>query len=528
MTRIRGFLVVALVLVSCSPTSEVTGGPASSGTTVTSPTTTVTSPTTTVTFPTTTVTFPTTTVTFPTTTGSRAPVRGAAGIGDSLYPGLGNGGYEVDHYDLDLAIDPEAGTLEGTATISATAKENLAGFNLDLVGLDVDAVTVDGEPVFNQHEGRELAIRPGAVLRAGTGFEVTVNYHGEPLPGTAAVPLGGGWQNEGDMVYVIDEPDGAASWFPANDHPRDPATFTITLTVPAGYDTVTSGRAVSGLGDPDQPDKWDIPEQTATYLVAMAIGHFEHEELAPAGSVDLSLWYPPDLDHSLLEPFHRQAEMIDFFSERFGDFPFARYGALIIDDPSLGAALETQTLSTFGTPILPLGEQLVAHEMAHQWFGDTVRLQNWSDVWLNEGFATLAQWLWLEHRSGQTAYNTAVSNAYNLMSGASLAQGSEGPALARLRFPPPTRPAPNDLFNRSVYLRGGLALVALRDEVGDDLMWRILTRWHERYGGSTATTEDFVGLVQEMAGTSAARILSDQLSNPLPPAMPARGLAPPG
>ncbi len=506
MKRLRGLLVVALLLASCSSsprsisTSSITTTTSSTSTTTTSSTTTTTLP----------------------------PVVGAAGIGDPLFPGLGNGGYEVDHYDLDLAIDPAAGTMKGTATIAATAQESLSGFSLDLVGLEVDEVKVDGEPATSQHEGRELAIRPPRVLEAGDVFEVTVDYHGQPQVGTAAVPFGGGWRREGDMVYVVDEPDGAASWFPANDHPRDPATYTITLTVPPGYDTVTSGLAVSGLDDPDQPDKWNIPEETATYLVAMAVGDFHHEELAPAGPVSLSLWYPPDLDQNLLEPFHHQAEMIDFLSGRFGAFPFDRYGALIIDDPTLGAALETQTLSTFGSPILPLGEQLVAHEMAHQWFGDSVRLQNWSDVWLNEGFATFAQWLWLEHRGGQVAYNGAVANAYHLMSGESLAEGSQGPALAQMRFPPPVKPRPNDLFNRSVYLRGGLALVALRDEVGDDTMWRILTRWHHQQAGSTATTGDFSDLVTELAGSSAERTLDAQLSSPLPPPMPARDLAPPG
>lgn len=516
MKRIRGLVVTALLVASCSV------APAGSN-----PATTSTAPIGSATASTSSTTSAITT-TIPTTTTTSPPSAGAAGIGDSLFPDLGNGGYEVDHYDLDLAIDPVAGTLRGTATLDATAQESLSSFNLDLVGLEVDAVAVDGEPASTRHEGRDLAIRPRRILEAGSGFEVTVDYHGQPQVGTAAVPFGGGWQQEGDTVYVIDEPDGAQSWFPANDHPRDAATFTITLSVPPGYDTVTSGLPISGLDDPDLPDIWNIPEQTATYLVAMAVGHFRHEVLTPAGPVGLTLWYPPDINQGLLEPFRHQAEMIDLFSDRFGAFPFDRYGALIIEDPGLGGALETQTLSTFGTPILPLGEQLVAHEMAHQWFGDTVRLENWSDVWLNEGFATFAQWLWLEHRDGQAAYNQAVANAYDLMSGASLAEGSQGPALAMMRFPPPIRPVPNDLFNRSVYLRGGLALVAVRDEVGDDTMWEILTQWHERYGGATATTADFEGLVTELAGPSAAETLADQLSSPLPPAMPTRGLAPPG
>ena len=457
----------------------------------------------------------TTTSTEPTTTVPTADgERGLAGIGDPFYPELGNGGYDVSHYQLNLDIDPEEGSLQGTATISAVALSDLSAFNLDLVGLEVSGVRVNGVEAVVLRDGREMTVTPETRLDAGRPFEVEIEYGGKPVTSTA-VPFGSGWVHRDQLIYVIDEPDGASTWFPANDHPRDPATFGINLTVPAGYETVTSGVAVGGLDDPDLPDRWEIPEPTAPYLVALAVGDFVRTEQRPVDGVELTLWHPPGLDPRLLAPFDSHQAMISYYAELFGDYPFDRYGALVIDDPGLAAALETQTLSTFGILTLNLGEQVVAHELAHQWFGDSVRLDTWNDIWLNEGLATFAQWLWVEQANGPAAYDESVVDAYRLMSGENFGEG--GAAEARRRFPPPAHPSPDDLFNPSVYLRGGLALVAVRDEVGDDVMWKILTEWHRRFGGSVATSQNFKDLVAELGGPEALSILTGHLESPLVP-----------
>lgn len=449
-------------------------------------------------------------------------------MGDALFPTLGNGGYDVAHYDLDLKVHPATGGLEATANIHANATIDLGSFNLDLVGLEVESVTVDGQSADWRREARELVITPGRPLAQGSAFEVMVSYSGVPDSAAGAMPFGAGWQTVGDLVYVINQPDGASTWFPANDHPIDTATFQISLDVPDGYQTVTSGIALSGLDDPDLPDVWEIPEETPPYLVALAVGAFERTDHEPWGDVDLALWHHPETPEPVLVPFDSHPAMLAYFSNRFGPYPFSRYGALLIDDPELPAALETQTLSTFGYPIMGLGEAVVAHELVHQWFGNHLRLESWDDIWLNEGFATFGEWLWLEESEGALRYAAEVAGAYEIMSGAVFAtETSSGAAEARRRFPPPAHPTAEDMFNPSVYLRGGLALVALRDEVGDDVMWEMVEEWASRFGGTTVTTADFVDLVEEMAGADAVSILLGHLEDDLPPAMPGRRLEPP-
>ena len=517
-----------MVLMACSGPTTPSSSPDTSGAVSTTEAPTSTLPATSA--PTTAA--PTTTVPSTTTSPSAAGTAGAPGVGDPLYPRLGNGGYDVDHYDLDLDVDPGDGSLQAAATITAEAAHDLSSFNLDLVGLTVESVSVDGRPAAFSRSGRELGIEPADPISAGDRFVVTVEYGGTPTPRSDAIPFGGGWQHEDGLVYVIDQPDGAASWFPANDHPLDPATFTITLEVPPSYDTVTSGVPIEGLDDPARPDVWEIPEPTPTYLVALAVGDFERIEQEPADDVELTLWYPADgVSADELAPFDAHGEMLEFFGEQFGPYPFDRFGALVVDDPDLAAALETQTLPTYGAPTLSLGEQIVAHELAHQWFGNSVRLAEWDDIWLNEGFATYAQWSWVEHSVGVEAYDRAVAEAYALMSGAAFAvdrSEEEAARIAQDQFPPPSQPSTDDLFNASVYLRGGLALVGLRDVVGDQAMTDLLRTWYSMSEGEAVVSGRFEALVADELGAEAADVLDAHLQDPLPPAMPERSLRPLG
>jgi aminopeptidase N len=461
------------------------------------------------------------------------PAMGAAGIGDRLYPTLGNGGYDVAAYRIDLAVDPLRGSVEGTMAASAVALEDLSGFHLDLSGLQVSAVTIrpeGGEPArarFEQ-EGRELVIEAPEPLPKGSAFEVEVTYAGVPEPVAAgAVPFAPGWRRAADSFYVFGEPDGAQSWFPANDHPADKATVELTVHLPAGWQAVSGGRPESsGPG----VFRWVLDRPLAPYMVPLAIGTFE-QRTEEVGGLTYTTWFDPDLAGGLLDAFRLQPPVIAFFEARFGPYPFDSVGALVVED-DLPAALETLTLPTYTTRSVVWGDVVIAHELAHQWFGNSVSLTQWDDIWLNEGPATFAHWLWQESRQGREVYDGQIDAAYRRLSGGDLVAAGVPAGEARRRaaaaFPPPDDPPPDDLFSASVYERGALALVALRDLVGDEVTFDVLRTWTTRFAHSNATTDDFLAVVAERAGRPAAELVEAWVRDVELPEMPGRGLAPPG
>lgn len=511
MSKLHGLLALSLVVAACASSDP---GP--------SPTTAGSAPSS----------------TSPVNVRTVDPRPGAPGIGDPLYPNLGNGGYDVADYRLELEVEPATGMVRGVAAVEAVALHDLSSFNLDLVGMEVRSVDVAvaeqrGAATWRRR-GRELVVVPAEPIPAGVVFVVTVVYEGVPGPvPEGAVPFAPGWRKVGDTIYVFDQPDGAAGWFPANDHPRDRATMTLTVTVPEDVVVVSAGeRSSRRVGDGRREYRWVIDDPIAPYLVPLGIGPFRERAEPPAGSIPVTTWFDPDIPEGRLEPFRRQGEMVEFFAERFGPYPFERIGALIVEDESLRAALETQEVSTYTSPSLAWGEAVVAHELAHQWFGDAVTVARWDDIWLNEGFATFGQWLWAEHDVGPEVYDRQVMRAYRTMSGLDRASSGVPPEdaarQAREAYPPPDHPRADELFSASVYQRGGLTLVALRDLVGDEGVFDVLEEWVRRFGGRSATTEDFVALVEERLGAEAAELVTAFVEDPQIPPMPQRGLAPPG
>ncbi len=479
---------------------------------------------------------PTTTVattTLATTTGgSEDPAvegeRGSAGIGDRLYPELGNGGYDVLRYRFDLDIDSEW-SIQATADIELVPQVALASFNLDLAGLDVDGVEIPGtDDVRFEHVGRELVIELDPAAPAGRPIRVLVRYSGTPESVAAdAVPFRPGWQLGDDVAYLFSQPDGAQSLFPVNDHPQDRADVELTVTAPAGFEVISGGEVVSETGSTVVWEMTDI----APYLIPLGVGEFTLVSDREVDGVRFDVWVSNDLvEAPAVDAFDVQPEIVAFFEERFGPYPFDRAGALIVDD-QLGAALETQTIPTYTATSMQWGEVVIAHELAHQWFGNTIALAQWDDIWLNEGLSTFGHWLWMEERFDTQRYDAEVENAYRTLSGLELVGNGVEPAEAveRVRdaFPPPDDPRPADLFNRSVYERGGLTFVALRDAVGDEQLFELLHTYTARYSGQTITTEAFLALVGEVLGSESRILVESWVLDTDIPAMPERGLSPP-
>jgi aminopeptidase N len=404
---------------------------------------------------------------------------------EPYFPRHGNDGYRVAHYDLELGYRVGANRLEARAVLTATAEEAgpLGAFELDLSdALRVERVTVDGARVRHTHRGAKLRVTlpSGQPIVAGASFRVEVRYGGIPRP----VPsrYGGlGWEQLTDGVLVASQPIGAPSWFPCDDRPDRKATYRFTITTAAAYHVVANGvledKTPNGTNT-----RWvyrqDAP--TATYLVTVQIGRYTALELP--GGVAQRLVVPPRLAARAVGAFARQPRMMEVFAHRFGPYPFAGYTALVADD-ELEIPVEAQGLSVFGTNHLGEdweNERLIAHELAHQWFGNSLTLVDWRDIWLHEGFAAYAEWIWSEDSGRRTADEHARRWHRRL---------ERLPQDLVLRDPGTAK-----LFDDRVYKRGALTLHALRLSVGDDSFFRILREWTgaHRHGG--VRTEDFVEL----------------------------------
>ena len=436
-----------------------------------------------------------------TTTTAIVGTAGAPGVGDPYFPGLGNGGYDVQHYDLSL--DWDGGRLAGVAAITAVATQDLSAFNLDLSGLTVSSATVDGEPATATQAGRELTVTLAAPIASGEEFSASIGYGGTPEPIDEATDLFElGWHIDGDEVFVVSEPSGAATFFPANDHPSDKATYTIRVEAPREQTVVANGLLREEPGDAEEGGArtwvYEMPDPMASYLVQVVIGDYE---LVEAGSVgDVRIRHA--LHRSFLEEGRatvaRTAEMLDVLDDIWGPYPFAAYGVVAVDEP-LGFALETQTLSIVGSDIGSAGaeaEDILVHELAHQWVGDAVSPATWKDIWLNEGMATYSEWLWAERTGGPTAAERA-----------------------RGRFPadverPAGDPGPEELFSSTVYYRGALTMQALREAVGDDAFFEILRSWIAEHSGRSASTTDFVALAERVSGAELDALFQRWLYDP--------------
>ena len=441
----------------------------------------------------------------------------ATGSGDSLYPGLGNSGYDVEHYAVELTFDPDDGAVVASTTISATATETLTALSLDFAGPDVTALRIDGTAADFERVGAELLIEPSEPITAGRPFTVVVGYEGVPRAlRSRAKPGEVGWRTDPDgAVFVVSEPDGGHTWAPLNDHPSDKATFSFTITAPNAVTAVANGTLVETESDAGWTTwRWEHDHLMASYLATMIIGDFEivpDEAGSAVAGVPIRNVLPPDLASSIPAPLKRQGEMMEFLEQIFGPYPFDVYGIAVVE--GYESALENQTLSVFGRELIEdtpaTLEAVLVHELAHQWWGDAVSLADWRDIWLKEGLATYAEWLWLEHTEGPADLEATVQQELAFMTA--------------VGFPPPGDPPPYDLYNLSVYVWGALTFHALRIEIGDEAFFDTLRAYFDAYQGSSATTADFIEVAERVSGQELGDLFERWLHSEAPPPLPRPG-----
>ncbi|MFF7683832.1 M1 family metallopeptidase [Microbacterium sp. NPDC007973] len=426
---------------------------------------------------------------------------------DPYAPQSGDRSYDVESYDLSLTYRVRTNRLDGVATIVGIARESLSSFALDLVGLRTGRVRMDGAPVRFAAGPRVLRVTPGRTIAPGERFAVEVTYGGAPAPrrsrwGTV------GWEELTDGALVAGQPIGAPTWFPCNDRPDARARMRMEITVDDGYAVAATGVAGAIIrrgGRVTTTFTSDVP--TATYLAAVHVGRYRTRPLAGSGDgviPPVSVTAPPALTSAADRAFATVPDMLRLFDRLFGPYP-QEACSLVVTADELEIPLEAQGLAVFGmNHLVPAAQRLVAHELAHQWFGNSVGLARWSDIWLNEGFACYAEWLWSEE-SGGTDVETCVAENYAGL-------------VAKPRDLLLVDPGPDDMFDDRVYKRGAIALHAVRREVGDAAFFDLLRAWTAEHRHRLVTTDDFRRAVEAAGGGDAATVLSRWIDHrALPP-----------
>lgn len=419
---------------------------------------------------------------------------GGSGLRDPYFPKAGNGGYDVTHYDLDLAYDPDApdaATLSGTATLTARAGQDLSAFDLDLDGLDIRSVTVDGDNARWNRTGQELTVRPHDDLDEGRAFRVTVRYSGTPRTITDPDGSKEGWLPTKDGAVALGEPTGSMAWFPGNHHPSDKASYDLTITVPEGLQAVSNGELTATRTTGGRTTStWHTAEPMASYLATLAIGDYDVRRYTiPAGSPDgLPVYTAVDPSQAAAsrEVLAQLPAVMKWAQAAFGPYPFSSTGAIIDRVGDAGYALETQNRPFF--PGAPDTGTLV-HELAHQWFGDSVTPKTWQDMWLNEGFATYAEWMWTEDHGGDSAQQTFDA----------LYDHGDDDYEDLWDFPPGKPSSAAHLSDSPVYQRGAMVLHKIRQTVGDEAFTAIVHGWTAAHRHGNADTDDFTTYVEQQA-----------------------------
>ncbi|MFJ3670095.1 M1 family metallopeptidase [Streptomyces sp. NPDC090106] len=453
------------------------------------------------------------------TTGTGGGTPGAETLGDTVYPGLGNDGYRVSAYRLDLAYDAVTRLVEATATLTLTPTQDLSRFSLDALGLGISAVRVQGREAAFEQVGEKLRITPGVFLPAGRKVRVAVAYTADPRAALAHTA----WVPTPDGFATCPQPNSAHTVFPCNDHPADKADLCVRLTVPTGLRGVASGRLVGteDLGDGRTAYTYRSREPIATELVQITVGDYVIKERPGPSGLALRDVVPTARAEALEPALALTPNLVSWIEERLGAYPFETYGLLPCNNDASDAfdftGLETQTLTLYKPNYLLQAESKIGshmmHELVHSWFGNSVSPANWADLWINEGHADFYGLLYRYERGwadslGLVTMEARMKDTY--------ARGDQWRATSG----PVAAPTEATLFDSQRYLGGVLVLYALRQQVGEDTFHALERAFLDRYRDYSATTADYIAVASETAGTDLSGFLRDWLYGTKTPRMP--------
>lgn len=409
---------------------------------------------------------------------------------DPTLPERGQRGLDVQHYELALAIDGARRFVEGTATLRLTRLSSAPILTLDFHHmLEVISVRMDGELTeFRQVPHRLLIDRAGP--DAARPEVVEIQYRGL-FPQDQSQGDIVGMLHDGSSVVAYVEPDGAHHWFPCNDHPSDKATFDLIIDTPPGQVAAGIGRLIAESESPSGEGRrfhWRTEIPTATYLLALGVGPWERIERT-GGSVPIWDYAEAEDLPAIRESLASVPRMIPFFEARFGPYPFEKYGHMLTREWIGG--MEDQTLTVLGrAEALSGDEALLAHELAHQWFGNLVSPLQWRDLWLNEGWASWAELLWFEHSDPAAV--------------APLREGwRKSTFRLAMRAHPHTlaAPDPENLFDGAlVYDKGAMVIDLLDGYLGRERLLAAARSYLAEHATGNASTESFRQAMEKATG----------------------------
>ena len=454
------------------------------------------------------------------------PTPGSRTAGDALFPEIGNGGYNATRYVINLRYDPATNTfLSGTSTaMTARATKDLSQFSLDFEGLTVTGVRVAGKTAtFNRVAPAacspsppaascgetKLIVNPAEPIAEDQLFTVRVSYLGTPQEHTDPDSSIEGWiracSTSGnpatcDGAFVVNQPIGAMTWFPSNNYPTDKALFRTAVTVPSTHKAIGVGEIESQVANGDGTTTWTWFEDdpTATYLTTATVGLFglttapmvedtTSQSLPVYTAID-SGCSPANTAASTLA-LSETPQIINFFNDYYGTYPFDSTGAVVDRTTGIGYALEVQTKPHYPSCTSTLRPTIV-HELAHQWFGNTVTLATWSDIWFNEGWAQWSDWF---HSAPGTA-TPAVAEA-NWQ-----AEYNDGDDQKWEIAPAVLDGDPANLFATfPTYTRGAMTLEGYRQIVGDTKFFEFAQQLLSRYRYGNITTQQVIDLALEIS-----------------------------